>query len=186
MEKKIDKMMKQQHQEFQNERKKTSVARKREVLKLFAAKCKLTTDRYEPSAAEKITNMVGDASMFNPNLRDLSETILRRKGTIAPQSIEEKYNTVFKRYTLNPDELQKRLAEMRRAFDKEYVPLIAENYELSSESSNITNTNSNTNKMNTNFTSLKNSENSKSKKRSKINSPTCQITTNSNSLSSNK
>jgi hypothetical protein len=76
---------------------------------------------------------------------------------------------------------------MRRAFDKEYVPLIAENYELSSESSNITNTNSNTNKMNTNFTSLKNSENSKSKtiqascKRSKINSPPT-----SNSLSSNK
>ena len=40
MEKRIKKMMKDQHEEFRMERLKLSVARKREVLKLFAAKCK--------------------------------------------------------------------------------------------------------------------------------------------------
>ena len=76
--------------------------------------------------------MIGDASMFNPKLRDLSERILKRKGTIAPQSIEEKYNTVFQRYTLSPKELEDRLNEMRMAFDKEYKPLLK--YEESSSS----------------------------------------------------
>ena len=108
-EKRLTKVLKEQHESFRLERKKVSVARKREVLQLFAAKCRTNTNGEQPSQAEVVTEMVGDASMFSPGMRELSKSILNKKGIIMPQSVEEKYNTVFKRYTLTPHELEARL-----------------------------------------------------------------------------
>ena len=49
--------------------KKTSVARKRDLLNLFAAKCRKNTDKDVPSAHEIINSMIGDSSMFDDKTR---------------------------------------------------------------------------------------------------------------------
>ena len=57
--------------------------------------------------------------MLNGSQRELSKKILSRKGIIKPQSIHEKYQKVFDKYTLSPEELAEQMeamaAQLRRA-----------------------------------------------------------------------
>lgn len=92
---------------FQLERKRAAVARKRDVERLFAAKCRVALERSEPSQAEIIKSLVGNNSMLSGPLRELSKNILTKKGIVKHQTVQEKYQKVFDKYTLSPEELEK-------------------------------------------------------------------------------
>lgn len=98
--------------EFQLDQRKVTVSRRRDVEKLFAAKCRVVVERSGPSEAEIIRSLVGGASMLNGSLRELSKKVLSRKGIIKPQTIHEKYQKVFDKYTLSPEELAERMEAM--------------------------------------------------------------------------
>lgn len=70
--------------EFQLNQKRVTVSRRRDVERLFAAKCRVVADRSGPSEAEIIRSLVGGASMLSGPLRELGKKILGRKGTIKP------------------------------------------------------------------------------------------------------
>ena len=104
--------LRSQLDDFRYHQRRMEVSRKREIEKLFAARCRVVTEKTGPSEAEIIRSLVGNVSMLSGNLRELSKGVLRRKGMIKHPSIHEKYQKVFDKYTLTPDELLKLEEEM--------------------------------------------------------------------------
>ena len=79
------------------------MSRKKDIEKLFAARCRVVSEKTGPSEAEIIRSLVGNVSMLSGNLRELSKEVLKRKGIIKHPSIHEKYSKIFDRYTLSPE-----------------------------------------------------------------------------------
>lgn len=101
-------------EEFKDQLKKTTVSRKRDIQTLFAAKCRVTHSNNAPSESEVIKALIGDQSMIKGNLQETTKSILKKKGIIQPQSIQEKYQKVFDKYTLSPEELDTKIEGMIR------------------------------------------------------------------------
>ena len=66
--------------------KKTSVCRRKEMLQLYAAKCRVAPSKAEPTEGEMMKMMLGDVSMLSPKVRNLSKSILFKKGIFKPQT----------------------------------------------------------------------------------------------------
>ena len=100
--------------EFKRTQQKTSVSRKKEIQQLFASKCRVASEDNAPTEGEIVRQLIGNQSMLNESLREVTQTILKRKGMILPQTIQEKYRKVFDKFTLSPDELRRKIAEMKK------------------------------------------------------------------------
>ena len=89
--------------------KKTSVTRRKEIQMLYAAKCRVAAQAAEPTEAEMLKSMLGDISMLNGNVRSLSKNILLKKGMLKPQTQQQKYEKVFSKFSLSPEQLNSKL-----------------------------------------------------------------------------
>ena len=56
-----------------------------------------------PGDATAVKAHIGNASMLSGDKRELCKAILTMKGIIKHQTIHEKYQKVFAKYTLSPE-----------------------------------------------------------------------------------
>ena len=82
----FEQKIKLQMDQFKMSQKKITVDRKKEIQQLFAAKCRVAPSKAEPTEAEMMRSMLGDVSMLPGKVRDLSKSILIKKGMLKPQT----------------------------------------------------------------------------------------------------
>ena len=67
--------------------------------------------------------------MLSGPLRELTKSILSKKGMIKAQTVHEKYQKVFDKYTLSPEELKERAEEMAARLKRRKKPEVPIDYE---------------------------------------------------------
>ena len=95
--------LKQNLDSYREENVRLSVARKREIEQLFAAKCRVVLEKSGPSEGEIVRDLIGNSGMMSKEIRDMTHSILKKKGMIKHQTIHEKYQKVFDKYTLTDE-----------------------------------------------------------------------------------
>ena len=92
---------------------KISVSRKRDIEKLYAARCRVNNDRNGLSEAAAVKAHIGNNGMLSGENRELCKAILQMKGVIKLQTLPEKYQKVFAKYTLSPEQLAQREIDLK-------------------------------------------------------------------------
>lgn len=104
----FEKGLKDELDAFRDSCLKISVSRKRDIEKLYAARCRVNVDRNGPSEASAVKAHIGNVGMLSGDKRELCKAILQMKGIIKLQTLPEKYQKVFAKYTLSPEQLAQR------------------------------------------------------------------------------
>ena len=99
---------------FRLSQKHESVARKSELEKLFAQRCRVVSEKTGPTQKKIIKQMVGRAGELPQEIRKHGEKVLMAKGVIKHMTIHEKYQNVFDKYTMDHEEYKQKLDDIQQ------------------------------------------------------------------------
>ena len=96
--KKFQQKIKKENEAILHKRRQEQIAKKREVQKLFSAKCLSLKAKENLPQDELIKSLIGDVSILTFDQLQFAKQCLNNKGIIPPQSFKEKYQRIFETY----------------------------------------------------------------------------------------